>query len=159
MPNIKQNLIGKHFGHLTVIAKSDKRGTQNEYKWICRCDCGKLTEVSTGMLNSGEITSCGHVRLEKSKHNLRFTQDRHMKQLNDRPPVTNKSGYRNISITYRNGKKKYRVAVVYDHKQHSTLAATLEEALKKREELRDKWWPNYQSKLIDEILNEKSKRG
>lgn len=41
MPDRNQNLIGKHFDHLTVLAKSKERGTQNEYKWICRCDCGR----------------------------------------------------------------------------------------------------------------------
>lgn len=145
MPGIHQNLIGKHFGHLTVIAKSANRGTENEYKWVCRCDCGKLTEFTTAALNTGTIVSCGHIRREKAKHNLRFTEDRHMKQLNDKPPVTNKTGYRNISITYRNGKKKYRVSIVYNRKQHSVLTNTLKEALDRREELRKKWWPNYET--------------
>lgn len=146
MPNTKQNLIGKTFGHLTVIAKSDKRGTQNEYKWVCRCDCGRLTTVTTSMLNSGETTSCGHVRLEKSKHNLHFTEDRHQKQLNNRPPKTNKTGYRNISMTKRNGRWRYRVSVQYNRKQHSTIVDTLEEALAERERLREKWWPGYKNK-------------
>lgn len=146
MPDRNQNLIGKTFGHLKVIAKSDKRGTENEYMWLCKCDCGNLTTVSTKNLNNGDTTSCGHVRLKKSKHNLRFTEDRHQKQLNDRPPVTNKTGYRNISMTMRNGRWRYRVAIQYDHKQHSELTDTLEEALSAREKLRKKWWPNYKSK-------------
>lgn len=141
MPNTKQNLIGKVFGHLTVIAKSKERGTQHEYKWVCRCDCGKLTTVTTGALNSGSITSCGHVRLDKSKENLKFTEDRHKKQFNDRLPVTNKTGYKNISMTVRNRRKRYRVAIQVNRKQHSKIVDSLEEALRVREELRDKWWP------------------
>lgn len=144
MPDIHQNLIGKHFGHLTVIAKSNRRGTQHEYLWVCQCDCGKKVLESTSMLNSGQATSCGHVRLERSKKNLQFTESRHQKQLNDRLPVTNTSGYKNImKVTLKSGATRYRVSVVYDHKQHSKQVETLKEALKVRETLRKKWWPNY----------------
>lgn len=141
MPNTKQNLIGKVFGHLTVIAKSEERGTQHEYKWVCRCDCGKLTSVTTSALNSGSITSCGHVRLEKSKKNLMFTEDRHKKQFNNRLPITNKTGYKNISMTTRNGRKRYRVAIQVNRRQHSKIVDSLEEALAVREQLRKEWWP------------------
>lgn len=141
MPDIRQNLVGKHFGHLTVLKKSKDRGTQNEYKWLCRCDCGKLTTVTTSALNSGNAQSCGHLRLEKSKQNLKPTESRHKKQFNDRLPSTNKTGYKNISMTMRHGRKRYRVAIQVNHKQHSKLANSLEEALAVRDELRKKWWP------------------
>lgn len=149
MPNANQNLIGKTFGHLTVIKKSKERGTQNEYMWVCQCDCGKTAIVKTSSLNNGDTTSCGHVRLEKSKNNLKFTEDRHLKQLNDNLPVTNKTGYKNISMTKQNGKLKYRVSVQFNRKQHQIIVNTLEQALEARERLRSKWWPNYQSKTKD----------
>lgn len=141
MPDIRQDLVGKHFGHLTVLKKSKERGTQNEYKWLCRCDCGKLTTVTTSALNSGNVQSCGHVRLQKSKQNLKPTESRHKKQFNDRLPSTNKTGYKNISMTVRNGRQRYRVAIQVNHKQHSKLVDSLEEALAVRDELRKKWWP------------------
>lgn len=141
MPDIHQNLVGKRFGHLTVLEKSKERGTQHEYKWLCRCDCGRITTVTTSALNSGSIRSCGHLRLEKSKQNLKFTESRHKKQFNDRLPSTNKTGYKNISMTVRNGRQRYRVAIQVNHKQHAKLADSLEEALAFREELRQKWWP------------------
>lgn len=143
MPDINQNLIGKQFGHLTVIAKSDKRGTQHEYMWVCQCDCGKRVLETTSSLNSEQAISCGHVRREKSKENLKFTEDRHQKQLNNRLPKANRTGYKNISMTRRNGRLRYRVAVQYNRVSHQKLADTLEEALAIREELRKKWWPNY----------------
>lgn len=142
MPNRNQNLAGKHFGHLTVIVKSDERGTQNEYKWLCRCDCGRLTTVSTGQLNSGQTTSCGHIKAR----NLESGGQHHQSLLGDKPPVSNKTGYRNISMTKRNGRWRYRVSVQYNRKQHSTLVDTLEEALAARERLREKWWPGYKNK-------------
>ena len=69
-----------------------------------------------------------------------------MKQLNDHLPVNNKTGYKNISMTQRNGRWRYRVAVQYNRKQHSTIVDTLEEALAERERLREKWWPGYKNK-------------
>lgn len=144
MPKTNQNLIGRKYGHLTVIAKSPKRGKQHEYLWVCLCDCGKKVLEPTGRLNSGQAVSCGHVRLERSQKNLKFTEDRHRKQLNDRPPVTNASGYQNImKTTIKSGATRYRVSVMYNKKQHSKQVETLEEALKVREQLREKWWPNY----------------
>lgn len=143
MPVRNQNLVGKQFGHLTVLAKSKERGTQGEYKWLCQCDCGKKTLVTTSSLNSGTTKSCGHLRLSRSKDNLQFTQDRHLKQRNDKAPVTNTSGYRNISLCNRHGKTYYRVSVMYNKKQHSYFAHSLSEALEARERLRKKWWPNY----------------
>ena len=134
MPNTNQNLIGKTFGHLTVIKKSKERGAQNEYMWVCQCDCGKTTIVRTSSLNNGDTTSCGHV---------------HLKQLNDNLPITNKTGYKNISRKLKNGKLVYRVSIQFNRKQHATDASTLEQALAARERLRRKWWPNYQSKTKD----------
>lgn len=146
-----QNLIGKHFGHLTVIAKSKERGKEGQYKWVCLCDCGRQIIVATALLNNGAVTSCGHVRIEKSKDNLRFTQNRHLKQLNNKAPANNRSGYKNISTTFRHGKLFYRVNVVYDYKQHSYFAHSLKEALEAREKLREKWWPNYKTKNADKF--------
>lgn len=145
MPNINQDLVGKKFGHLTVIAKSTERGKQNQYIWLCQCDCGRQILATTSLPNSGQIVSCGHVRLERSKKNLRFTEARHQKQLNNRPPRTSKTGYRNISMTLRSGRWRYRVSIQYDHKQHSALVDTLGEALAERERLRSEWWPGYKS--------------
>lgn len=142
MPSRYQNLVGRHFGHLTVLRKSTERGKYGEYKWVCRCDCGRLTTVSTGQLNSGETTSCGHVKAR----NLENGGQHHQSMLGDNPPVSNKTGYRNISMTKRNGRWRYRVAIQYNRNQHSQLTDTLEEALIVREKLRAKWWPNYHSK-------------
>ena len=53
-----QNLTGKRFGKLTVLAKTEKRKS-GAIVWQCRCDCGNLCEKPTGELNAGFATSCG----------------------------------------------------------------------------------------------------
>lgn len=142
MPDRNQNLVGRVFGHLTVIKQADdsvdSKGVHRR-RWLCQCDCGRQTTATTASLNSGAVQSCGHA----SRANLESGGQHHEAMLTDKVPANNKTGHRNISMTYRGGRWRYRVAVMYDKKQHSGLRDTLEDALAYREELRVKWWPRY----------------
>jgi len=52
------NLVGKRFGRLVVLEKTDKySGTS--VKWLCQCDCGGTHEAPTNHLRRGHIKSCG----------------------------------------------------------------------------------------------------
>lgn len=53
------DLIGKKFGHLTVIKKmpNEKGNTM----WICKCNCENITTLNGGLLNFGHYKSCGCV--------------------------------------------------------------------------------------------------
>lgn len=149
MPDKHQNLIGKRFGQLTVLRDSGRRGQNNAVVWECLCDCGRHSFVTTGSLNSGQTKSCGHPSLEAlhkavAKH-VNKTPGTNYALLNDKKPVTNTSGEKNISIVYRHGRKRYRVAITYKKRQHGGLRDTMEEAIVLREELREKYWPNYKS--------------
>ena len=42
---------GKKYKKLTVLKKLDKRAHNGCYFWLCKCDCGNLTELSSGMFN------------------------------------------------------------------------------------------------------------
>lgn len=56
------DMIGKTFGKLTVVERSERKGNSGEIYWICLCDCGNLTEVRGQDLkrNDGNQTiSCG----------------------------------------------------------------------------------------------------
>lgn len=65
--NKKQDLIGMHFNHLTVLEKSDS--LRGRSMWICACDCGRQTIVSTSDLNSGHTKTCGYcIRSNKPKN-------------------------------------------------------------------------------------------
>ena len=50
--------IGKSFGKLTVINKTDRR-KGSDIAWECLCDCGGKTVVSTSHLTLGRTRSCG----------------------------------------------------------------------------------------------------
>lgn len=57
--SFRQDLTGRRFGSLTVISLSDKVGKNNNLYWTCRCDCGKIKDVSASNLRSGHTKSCG----------------------------------------------------------------------------------------------------
>ena len=52
------DLIGKKFGYLTVIEKTQKR-KNGCIVWKCKCDCGNITEVVGTYLKNGNTKSCG----------------------------------------------------------------------------------------------------
>lgn len=83
MPAKVENLIGRTFGSLTVIAgpfKSprNKERTRFEAAWKCQCVCGNYWFASSGHLRQGNVTSCGCVRakmaLTKRKRRLIHAQ-------------------------------------------------------------------------------------
>jgi hypothetical protein len=51
------DIIGKRFGHLTVMEQ--KKRERLVTKRLCRCDCGKLTWLPTTAITSGHTKSCG----------------------------------------------------------------------------------------------------
>lgn len=54
----KINLVGKHFGLLTVIEETPQR-KNNSIVWKCQCECGKIVNVSSDYLMRGYRLSCG----------------------------------------------------------------------------------------------------
>ena len=50
---------GKKFGELLVLEDTGKRYKNGSVIWKCLCECGKITEVISGDLTSGNTKSCG----------------------------------------------------------------------------------------------------
>ena len=53
----KLDLTKQKFGKLTVLAPAANIGSRTA--WLCRCDCGRETVVTTVRLRDGHRTSCG----------------------------------------------------------------------------------------------------
>lgn len=51
-------MIGKRFGRLTVISQAEHKSGE-QYKYICKCDCGNTVTVPGYSLRSGNTKSCG----------------------------------------------------------------------------------------------------
>lgn len=52
------DLTGKRFGRLIVIKRADEK-KYGQVTWLCKCDCGNETLVTTCSLNSQNTKSCG----------------------------------------------------------------------------------------------------
>lgn len=51
-------MIGRRFGRLTVIEQAEHKSGE-QYRYVCKCDCGNLVTVPGYSLRSGNTTSCG----------------------------------------------------------------------------------------------------
>jgi hypothetical protein len=51
-------MVGRRFGRLVVLSQAG-RSNAGYIKWLCRCDCGKLSSVDGGNLRAGKQISCG----------------------------------------------------------------------------------------------------
>lgn len=74
------DLTGKRFGRLTVIERGEDyilRTGQRTPRWVCVCDCGKVTLVRGTHLKSGSSTSCGCLREERAIQSLTTHNHRH----------------------------------------------------------------------------------
>lgn len=66
------DLTGKRFGRLVVIGRADKK--HNQYRWLCRCDCGKEVVVYGQPLRKGTTKSCGCLHREIVGQGLRLNR-------------------------------------------------------------------------------------
>jgi hypothetical protein len=68
-----QDLTGRTFGRLTVIALKGKNPSGN-MAWRCQCLCGNVTDATTGNLKSGITRSCGCLKRERFLRDCRQTK-------------------------------------------------------------------------------------
>jgi len=61
------NLVGKKFGRLKVVEKTDQRDSNYNVYYRCECKCGGERLVTAHNLNHGSVTSCGCLATEASK--------------------------------------------------------------------------------------------
>lgn len=57
-----EDLKGKTYGELTVLERTDNYISPSGYektRWICKCNCGNLTKVTSQDLKRGDVVSCG----------------------------------------------------------------------------------------------------
>lgn len=57
------DISGQRFGRLVALEPTEKRSGSNVI-WLCRCDCGKIAEVSAINLRNGNTRSCGCLAAE-----------------------------------------------------------------------------------------------
>lgn len=56
------NLGGQRFGRLRVLERGKTVSRSEDGSvvyWMCKCDCGEVTEVRSSDLRNGHTSSCG----------------------------------------------------------------------------------------------------
>ena len=66
------DLTGKRFGRLVVLSRQENTKS-GKAKWLCKCDCGNTTIVTSDSLKSGHTSSCDCLRRERSAKALSKT--------------------------------------------------------------------------------------
>lgn len=61
------SLVGNKYGRLSVVEQGKHIG--DKIAWVCKCECGNITEVSGDHLKSGATQSCGCMHRGKLHHN------------------------------------------------------------------------------------------
>lgn len=56
--NVRENLVGKTFGLLHVLA-IDNKSKNSHTHYLCKCECGNIVSVNSCNLKSGATKSCG----------------------------------------------------------------------------------------------------
>ena len=106
-----KDILGRHFGDLTVTAYDGNR--EGTYFWRCKCKCGKETVVRQNNLLLGHTKSCGCRQKTAYIENLKLVDGTSVTMLeaacNQRLISTNSSGYNGV---YRNNKSGKWVAQI-----------------------------------------------
>jgi hypothetical protein len=71
------DLTGKRFNKLEVIEFTNNRNSSGEFLWLCQCDCGNKTEVSTNDIKNGYIKSCGCLKGKNQFENPKHLYQKH----------------------------------------------------------------------------------
>ena len=55
----QHDITGQRFGRLTAISPINKRASNGNVRWKCKCDCGNIIYPTMSNLKRGHTTSCG----------------------------------------------------------------------------------------------------
>lgn len=64
---VRQNLLGRTFGHWTVLTETTGLGPRNLNRWRCRCACGTERDVLAASLLRDMSKSCGTCNVSNQK--------------------------------------------------------------------------------------------
>lgn len=147
-----KDLIGKKFGRLKVIKKTDMRKGGN-IVWECICECGNKTLVNTSSLNSGNTKSCGCLRRDEGNENLRegFYDGTRICSFDAKTRKDNTSGYK--GVCWNKNLQKWQAEIKLRGKKiYLGVFCKKEDAIKARKEAEEKYF----KPIIEEFENIKN---
>lgn len=116
------DLTGQVFGKLTVLGRSEKRGSRGARTtpmWECRCTCGAITHKATDTLKNPDLSmckSCADQRHAKAARDCAgFVAGTQLTKIQDMSPTAaNTSGCRGVYYDRRTG--RYRARLTFQGK-------------------------------------------
>ncbi len=81
-----KDVLGQHFGRLSVIARATSDG-RGEIRWLCQCDCGNQIIALSSHLRNGKIVSCKCLQKERTSQSNR-NRAKHGHCRNEQPSPT-----------------------------------------------------------------------
>lgn len=73
---VKDDLAGRRFERLIVVARSASTSPRGISRWLCHCDCGEQRLVRRDHLLSGNTRSCGCLVLDSEREPRRWPQQK-----------------------------------------------------------------------------------
>lgn len=152
--------IGEMFGELTVIDVVVKTDGQSEYCYICKCDCGNVTEISRNRVRAGQAKTCGHDRennlvIGKEKNKKLHVEGTYIKAIDGSRKINknNTTGHVGVSRSENLG-GLYRAYINFKRKQYSLgVYEKIEDAIKAREVAEKEIYGNFLEWYGKEHLN------
>lgn len=105
-------MIGARYGRLTV--KDDLGVIDGRRTYLCKCDCDTLVKVKEIYLKNKDTQSCGCLKKDTEKMNLRKgydskrVDDTAIHLFDDKPRKDSSTGYRGVSLYYTRVTKQER---------------------------------------------------
>ena len=135
---------GMRYGRLTVVADLDNFA--GYHKWKCRCDCGKIIAVQESHLKTGHTKSCGCLRDEIRRKNMKkmfhFVDGTCIERITCKKlPSNDTTGHTGVCYI---GKGKYRSYICFKNKKYSIgTYNSIEEAVEARKMKEEELFGNF----------------
>jgi len=125
-----KDLSGLHFGKLEAIEPLPNRAVDNSIRWLCLCECGEYTIVSSNKLRMGHTTSCGCMKTKPARMAKTFVDGTCAEQvMSDKIPKNNTSGFKGVSRK----RNKWQAYITYANDRHNLgTFVTMEDAVAAR---------------------------
>ena len=118
------NLIGKTFGRLTVVERSDRKDKSGSYYWFCDCECGtKHHEVSGKILQQGRTLSCGCLKSKGEEKIAKILTENNIKFSREYIPknfILSTGGMPRFDFAIENSDGSIAYLIEYQGEQHFT---------------------------------------
>ena len=146
----QKSLIGKTFGKLVVVKKVKKTTKNRSQYWLCKCECGGTTTLSTGDLRSGRVVGCGcsnsigeyNIAKLLSSNNILFQKEYTFKDLKDKKQLRY-----DFAILHKN--EQVKRLIEFDGEQHINKNSNwYSETLYKHDLMKNEYAKNHNIPLV-----------